>query len=114
MLNKTSYELFRGRKPNISYFHQFGCTCYILNTKDYLKKFDARATKGIFIGYSKRSKAYRLCNSETKIVEESIHVRFDDKEPDNETSELGKRFSGIEISEVSKSSESSSVAKPVR
>jgi len=43
LLNKTAYEFFKGRKPNISYFHQFGCTCYILNYKVYLKKFDAKA-----------------------------------------------------------------------
>jgi hypothetical protein len=43
ILNKTAYELFKGRKPNISYFHQFGCTCYILNNKVHLKKFDAKA-----------------------------------------------------------------------
>jgi len=65
MLNKTAYELFKGRKPNISYFHQFGCTCYILNNKVYLNKFDAKAQNGIFLGYSERSKTYRLYNSET-------------------------------------------------
>jgi len=81
LLNKTTYELFKGSKPNISYFHQFGCTCYILNNKVYLKKFDAKAQKGIFLGYSERSKAYRLYNSETLCVEESMHVKFDDKEP---------------------------------
>lgn len=43
--NKTSYELFKVRKPTISYFHQFGCTCYILNNKLYMKKFDAKAQK---------------------------------------------------------------------
>ena len=82
LLNKTAYELFKGRKPNISYFHQFGCICYVLNNK-----FDAKAQKGIFLGYSERSKAYRLYNSETLCVEESIHVRFDDKEPGDETPE---------------------------
>jgi len=87
LLNKTTYELFKGRKPNISYFHQFGCTCYILNNKVYLKKFDAKAQKGIFLGYSERSKAYRLYNSETLYVEESMHVKFDDKEPGDETPE---------------------------
>ncbi|CAJ2666514.1 unnamed protein product [Trifolium pratense] len=86
-LNKTAYELFKGRKPDISYFHQFGCTCYILNNKVHLKKFDARGYKGIFIGYSERSKAYRLYISETHTVEESMHVKFDDKEPD-QVSEL--------------------------
>jgi len=34
ILNKTPYKLWKGRKPNISYFKPFGCKCYILNTKD--------------------------------------------------------------------------------
>jgi len=79
-LEKTAYELFKGRSPNISYFHQFGCTCYILNNKLYLKKFDAKAQRGIFLGYSERSKAYRVYNLETLCVEESMHVKVDDKE----------------------------------
>ncbi|KAK2402703.1 hypothetical protein QL285_052200 [Trifolium repens] len=95
MLNKTTYELFKGRKPNISYFHQFGCTCYILNNKVYKKKFDAKACKGIFIGYSERSKAYRVYNSETNTVEESIHVRFDDKELDSKVSEQDDSYAGV-------------------
>jgi len=86
-LEKTAYELFKGRRPNISYCHQFGCICYILNTKLYLKKFDAKAQRGIFLGYSERSKAYRVYNSETLCVEESMHVKFDDKELGNETPE---------------------------
>ena len=45
ILEKTTYELFKGRRPNISYFHQFGCTCYILNNKLDLKKFDAKAQR---------------------------------------------------------------------
>jgi len=49
ILEKTSYELFKGRRPNISYFHQFGCTCYFLNNKLYLKKFDVKAQRGIFL-----------------------------------------------------------------
>jgi len=99
MLNKTTYELFKGRKPNISYFHQFGCTCYILNNKVYLKKFDAKAQKGIFLGYSERSKAYRLYNSETLCVEESMHVKFDDKEPGGKTQEQDENIAGSEESD---------------
>jgi transposase InsO family protein len=87
ILEKTTYELFKGRRPNISYFYQFGCTCYILNNKLYLKKFDVKAQRGIFLGYSKRSKAYNVYNSETLCVEELLHVKFDDKEPGNKTPE---------------------------
>jgi len=99
ILEKKAYELFKGRRPNITYFHQFGCTCYILNMKLYLKKFDAKAQRGIFLGYSERSKAYRVYNSETLCVEELMHVKFDDKEPGNETPEQDESFADIQDSE---------------
>jgi len=79
ILEKTTYELFKGRRPNISYFHQFGCTCYILNSKVYLKKFDAKAQRGIFLGFSDRSKTYKVYNLKTLCVKESMHIKFDDK-----------------------------------
>lgn len=49
ILKKTPYELWNDKKPNISYFHAFGCKCFILNSgKDNLGKFDAKADEGIF------------------------------------------------------------------
>jgi len=95
ILEKTAYELFKGRRRNISYFHQFGCTCYILNNKLYLKKFDVKAQRGIFLGYSEKSKAYRVYTSETLCVEESLHVKFDDKESGSETLEEDESFADI-------------------
>ena len=47
-LNKTPYELWKGKAPNISYFRVFGCKCYILNTKDYLGKFAFKTDVGVF------------------------------------------------------------------
>jgi len=41
ILKKTPYELFKGRKPNVSHLKVFGCKCFILNNgKDNLGKFD--------------------------------------------------------------------------
>ena len=77
-LNKTSYELFYGRTPKISYFKVFGCKCFLLNTRDNLDKFDAKSDEGIFLGYSSRSKAYRVFNKRTSSIEESLHVSFDE------------------------------------
>ena len=60
ILKKTFYELWKGRRPNISYFHVFGCKCFIHNNnKDNLRKFDARFDEEIFLGYSITSKSYR-------------------------------------------------------
>jgi len=99
ILEKTTHELFKGRRPNISYFHQFGCTCYILNNKLYLKKFDAKVQREIFLGYSEKLKTYIVYNSETLYVEESMHVKFDDKEPGNETSEQNESIADIQVTE---------------
>ena len=78
LTKNTSYELFIGRKPNISYFRVFGSKCFILNTKDQLGKFDPKSDEGIFIGYSERSKAYRIFNKRTNTIEETLHVSFDE------------------------------------
>ena len=56
ILNKTSYELWNNRKSKISYLRVFGCKCFILNIKDNLEKFDSKADKEIFLGYSTSSK----------------------------------------------------------
>ena len=82
ILKKTPYDLFRERKSNISYFHPFGCKCFVLNNgKDKLGKFDAKSDEGIFLGYSLTSKAFRVFNKRTLVVEESIHVIFDESNP---------------------------------
>jgi hypothetical protein len=75
---KTPYELWKNRVPNISYFKVFGCKCFILNTKENLGKFDSKSDVGIFLGYSPTSKAYRVFNKRTLVVEESMHITFDE------------------------------------
>ncbi|KAI3772163.1 hypothetical protein L6452_03343 [Arctium lappa] len=75
---KTSYELINNRKPNVKYFHVFGCRCYILNDREYLGKFDKKADEGKFIGYSLALKAFRVFNLRTRTIQESINVTFDD------------------------------------
>ncbi|GJX40434.1 putative ribonuclease H-like domain-containing protein [Tanacetum coccineum] len=79
--NKTPYELFLGRKPALSFMRPFGCPVTILNTIDHLGKFDGKADEGFFIGYSTNSKAFRVFNSRTRIVEENLHVQFSENKP---------------------------------
>ncbi|KAK0588753.1 hypothetical protein LWI29_005016 [Acer saccharum] len=75
---QTSYELWKGKKPNVSYFHTFGSKCYILNDRDHLGKFDAKSDVGLFLGYAINSRAYRVFNLTTKTIMESINVKIDD------------------------------------
>ncbi|GKF60180.1 ribonuclease H-like domain-containing protein, partial [Tanacetum coccineum] len=53
-----------------------GCSVTILNTIDHLGNFDEKADEGFFVGYSTNSKAFRVFNSRTRIVEENLHVQF--------------------------------------
>jgi len=48
------------------------------NGKENLGKFDEKADNGIFIGYPSNSHAYRVYNKRLMIVEESVHVVFDE------------------------------------
>ncbi|GJY88410.1 ribonuclease H-like domain-containing protein [Tanacetum coccineum] len=53
----------------------------ILNTIDHLGKFDGKADEGFFVGDSLNSKAFRVFNSRTRIVEENFHIRFSESTP---------------------------------
>ncbi|GKA13652.1 ribonuclease H-like domain-containing protein, partial [Tanacetum coccineum] len=66
----------KGRKPALSFMRPFGCPVTILNTIDHLGKFDGKADEGFFVGYSTNSKAFKVFNSRTRIVEENMHVQF--------------------------------------
>ena len=88
ILGKTPYELLRGRKSSLDYLRVFGSKCFMLNTKDYLTKFDPKSYEGIFLGYSQNSKAYIVLNKQTMKVEESLNVTFDETPPPSKTSPL--------------------------
>nr|GEW23122.1 hypothetical protein [Tanacetum cinerariifolium] len=79
--NKTPYELLHGRLPSIGFMRPFGCTVTILNTLDPLGKFQGKVDKGFLIGYSVCSKAFRVFNSKTRIVQETLHVNFMKNKP---------------------------------
>ena len=92
---KTPYDLWKGRKPNVSYFHVFGSKCFIHNNgSQSLKTFDPKADEGIFLGYAKNGKNFRILNKIKSKVEESIHVVFDDA--NQEPSKVNLNDVGVE------------------
>nr|GEV99080.1 retrovirus-related Pol polyprotein from transposon TNT 1-94 [Tanacetum cinerariifolium] len=79
--NKTPYELLHGRTPNIGFMRPFGCLVTILNTLDPLGKFQWKVDEGFLVGYFVCSKAFRVFNSRTRIIQETLHVNFLEKKP---------------------------------
>nr|GEW11167.1 putative ribonuclease H-like domain-containing protein [Tanacetum cinerariifolium] len=59
----------------------FGCPMTILNILDPLGKLEGKVDKGFLVGYSVNSKAFRVFNSQTSIVQETLHVNFLENKP---------------------------------
>nr|GEY16981.1 ribonuclease H-like domain-containing protein [Tanacetum cinerariifolium] len=79
--NKTLYELLHGQTPSIGFMRPFGCPVTILNTLDSLGKFKEKVDEGFLVGYSVSSKAFRVFNSRTRIIQEALHVNFLENKP---------------------------------
>ncbi|GJV44112.1 putative ribonuclease H-like domain-containing protein [Tanacetum coccineum] len=82
--NKTPYELISGKVPQIGHLKPFGCQVTILNTSDYLGKFEGKADEGYLVGYAPNSKAYRVYNLTNKRVEETLNLRFLEDKPNDQ------------------------------
>jgi hypothetical protein len=78
ILKKTSYELLTGKKPNVSYFRVFGSKCFILVKRGRKSKFASKAVEGFLLGYDSNTRAYRVFNKSTRLVEVSCDVVFDE------------------------------------
>jgi hypothetical protein len=78
ILKKTSYELLTGKKPNISYFRVFGSKCFILIKRGIKSKFSPKAVEDFLLGYDSNTRAYRVFNKYTGLVEVSCDIVFDE------------------------------------
>nr|GFB89669.1 hypothetical protein [Tanacetum cinerariifolium] len=84
--NRTLIEAARtmladSLSPSIGFMRPFECPVTILNTLDPLGKFDRKADEGFLVGYSVNSKAFRVFNSRTRIVQETLHINFLNNKP---------------------------------
>jgi hypothetical protein len=77
-LKKTSYEFLTGKKPNVSYFRVFGSKCFILVKRGRKSKFAPKAVEGFLLGYDSNTRAYRVLNKSTGLVEVSCDIVFDE------------------------------------
>ncbi|GJS35487.1 putative ribonuclease H-like domain-containing protein [Tanacetum coccineum] len=83
---KTAYHIINDRKPSIKHLHIFGCTCYLTRDGENLDKMKEKGDTCILVGYSTKSKGYRVYNKRTRLIVESIHLRFDEFKEMSETS----------------------------
>ena len=101
---KSAFEKFFGRKPRSDHLKVFGCVAYSKNRDASKKsKFDPKATKCLFIGYSDNTTAYLLQNIKTRQIFTSRNVRFNENNIPgfhNETEDIEDSFLYLDLDEV--------------
>ena len=77
--NKTPFELFYGRKPDLSNLKVFGCSAFRF-LEVGVKKLDSKAVKEIFVGNGRTHDFYYVYNAITGKISHSTNVSFNEKE----------------------------------
>lgn len=78
ILNRTPYEIWKNKKPKISYFKIFDNKCFVFRTMWTQDKFARKFDEGMFFGYLERSKSYRVFIKSTQTMIKSFHIKFDE------------------------------------
>lgn len=73
---RTPFEKWIGKIPSVKHFQKFGCEIYTLDRNPNKKKFDSRSKRGIFVGYSEQSKAYRVWIPDDREIDITRDVKF--------------------------------------
>nr|GEV53593.1 retrovirus-related Pol polyprotein from transposon TNT 1-94 [Tanacetum cinerariifolium] len=80
-VNKTVVENCKAKSSeeepkhaNFKFYETIWVSSYHYQYLRSLGKFDGKANEGFFVGYSLNSKAFRVFNSRTRIVEENLHI----------------------------------------
>jgi hypothetical protein len=75
-MEKTPYEIFTGKKPNLKRLHQWGIVAYVHIEKKFRGKLDSKVKCGFLLGLTE--KGYLIGFEGGKKVE-TAHVTFDEK-----------------------------------
>ena len=65
---KTPYEVFRNKRPNVSHLRVFGCIGYAKVDNTQLKKLGDRSRMLVHLGMDPRSKSYHLYDPHTRRI----------------------------------------------
>ncbi|KAJ0176972.1 hypothetical protein K1T71_006981 [Dendrolimus kikuchii] len=66
--NKTPYELWMNKKPDLSHIWIFGSQVMVHIPKEKRLKWDMKAIKGILVGYADNIKGYRIYDLQKKCI----------------------------------------------
>ena len=112
--NKTPYETWFGRKPDLRHLRVFGCKAYAHIPDELTKELEEKSRRCLYIGVPGGTKGFRLYDLDRVVVFNSIHVRFDEQLPELDVSDVDAMDDLFELddqSDVQPSESSSSSTK---
>jgi hypothetical protein len=104
-LNKTAFELWYGKKPDLSHCRIFGCRTYVHIPRADRKKLDAKSIPCIFIGYPIGTKGYRFYDPVSQKVIISRDAIFDEKSYFLEQSERQNSWRNLSVGSKNQTSQ---------
>ncbi len=70
---KTPFEEFHGYKPDVSGLRKWGCLAYVKQEKHQTHPMGAQSVAGMFVGYDRQSKGYRVRIGDKVVVSRNVH-----------------------------------------
>ncbi|UYV67906.1 hypothetical protein LAZ67_5002464 [Cordylochernes scorpioides] len=86
-------EKWKGKKPSVSHIMRFGCEVFYKLENHQRHKLEAKSKRGIFVGYSRCRRAYRVFDITARVILETADIHFrennnvisEEKQSDNNT-----------------------------
>eukprot|EP00873_Tetraselmis_striata_P042413 jgi/Tetstr1/462677/TSEL_007643.t1 len=97
-VGSVPYRRHTGKTPDVSGLRVFGCSAYVHVDAGDRRKLDAKAFRGVFVGYGQESHTYLVWNPATRRVVASRNVIFDEGWRDAASSSKGGSGGGAAAS----------------
>ena len=91
--SRTPKEAFTGVRPDVEHFRMFGCLAFSHVPSEKMTNLEPTAEKGIFVGYSETSKAYRIYIPVQRKLVVRRDVKFEEDRAFRKSMELRDRDS---------------------
>jgi len=78
MGNRTPYEAWNGRRPQLGHVRVFGCKGHVKIVLPHLKKLEDRSKPMVYLGLEEGSKAHRMFDPQTRRIVVSRDVVFEE------------------------------------
>jgi hypothetical protein len=105
--DKTTEEVFSRIEPEVGHLRIFGCPVYIHVPKEKRTKMEPLGKKGVFVGHSESSKAYRIYVPNQRHIEVRRDVTFHEEAAFKKSRELQQESKALQPASPSSESEES-------